>query len=324
MSNRLALAGFAVACLAACTPMGWSHDYGASHELAGTIIDVRRQRVIGEAELVEELTRADFVLLGEKHDNIDHHRLQARLVEAMGERVSALVLEMIGAHQQQAVVEYLAERPGDTSGLAAVLDWRESGWPDWRHYEPIVAAALENGAELMAGNLADATVAGIMERGFVALPPDLVAETGLDRPLDPASRDALRRTLVQAHCGYAPDDHLDNMLLVQRARDARMADRLALTAGRGIGVLIAGGEHVRRDWGVPSYLERLAPDRQSLSLAFIEVSRDMEGLPLDLPYDFVWLTPRSQPYGFDPCEAFRRELEALETRRPSPAPEAAG
>jgi hypothetical protein len=148
----------------------------------------------------------------------------------------------------------------------------------------------------------------------VALDPRLVDRTGLAEPLAPEIEGGLLSTIDEAHCGFAPADLLPAMVDVQRARDALMAERLETVRGNGRSVLIAGAEHVRRDWGVPYYLQRLEPDAEVVTIAFREVDERLTDPAVDLPFDFVWFTPRSQPMGFDPCDAYRQQLQRLDAR----------
>ena len=302
----------------ACQVHGWEHVHGSDHPLAGRIVAVDSQSIVDEATLLAALDSADFVLLGESHGNRDHHRLQAHLVDAMGASVSGVVFEMIDAGQQEAVVLHLQDDPGDTVGLGEALDWSESGWPDWSLYEPIAAAAVDRGALIVAGNLAPGSVEQLMADGIVALDPRLVDRTGLAEPLAPEIEGGLLSTIDEAHCGFAPADLLPAMVDVQRARDALMAERMETVQGNGRSVLIAGAEHVRRDWGVPYYLARLEPDAKVVTIAFREVDERLTDPAVDLPFDFVWFTPRSQPMGFDPCDAYRQQLQRLDAELSAP------
>ncbi|MGH6914009.1 MAG: ChaN family lipoprotein, partial [Geminicoccales bacterium] len=108
----------------------------------------------------------------------------------------------------------------------------------------------------------------------------------------------------------AQGDVVIGMMRVQRARDAMMADRLAATSGKAGGVLIAGNGHVRKDRGVPWYLARLRPDARSVSIGLLEVQDDVLEPPPDLPYDYVWFTPRIDDSG-DPCETHDADLQRL-------------
>jgi uncharacterized iron-regulated protein len=217
-------------------------------------------------------------------------------------------------------VLHLQDRPGDTIGLGEALDWSASGWPEWSLYEPVAAAAVDQGALIVAGNLSPDSVEQLMQDGIASLDPRLVERTGLAEPLAPEIEGRLLSTIDEAHCGFAPADLLPAMVGVQRARDALMAERMETVRGRGQSVLIAGAEHVRRDWGVPYYLARLAPEANVVTIAFREVDERLTALPVDLPFDFVWFTPRSKPMGFDPCDAYRQQLQRLDAMLAAPRP----
>jgi uncharacterized iron-regulated protein len=121
---------------------------------------------------------------------------------------------------------------------------------------------------------------------------------------------ALQDELRAAHCERPPGLVVIGMMRVQRARDAMMADRLAAAAGKGGGILIAGNGHIRSDRGVPWYLARLRPGARSVSIGLLEVSDDMREPAADLPYDYVWFTPRIDHRG-DACEAQDAALQRL-------------
>jgi len=116
MSSR-ALA-VSLALLAACAPRfdprlaeapiagrSWVSTEHLSHPLVGKIWDPRAARFVDEATLTAAIASADFVALGEVHDNPDHHLLQARLVRAgtAAGRRPALAFEMLTADQQPAI-----------------------------------------------------------------------------------------------------------------------------------------------------------------------------------------------------------------------------
>ena len=75
----------------------WMTEKHRDHPLVGRIWDQRGQRFADEEALVAAAAAADFVMLGEMHDNPDHHVVQARLVRALGDRGKrpALAFEML-------------------------------------------------------------------------------------------------------------------------------------------------------------------------------------------------------------------------------------
>jgi uncharacterized iron-regulated protein len=294
----------------------WASEVERGHPLVGMIWDVRRARFVDEPTLVGGLARGRFVLLGEKHDDADHHRLQARLVQALvaAGRRPAVLFEMLDAEQAPALSRFLQSHPADASGLDAAVDWAASGWPDWAWYRPIADAALAARLPIAAANLSRATARRLARQGLGALDPGEAAALGLDHRLAAVIAARMADEVREAHCGTVSEPALSRMVLVQRARDATMGARMVETGREGGAVLIAGFGHARIDQGVPAQLVRQAPDRSAVSLAFLEVSAGLiepgaYAAMFDgaiLPFDYVWFTPRVDD--IDPCEKFKEQL----------------
>ncbi len=291
----------------------WQESVLADHPLVGRIWDTANKRYVTSDQLADRMVSSPFVMLGEKHDNADHHRIQAGLVEALGKRgrKPVVAFEMIAVDKAEALSEFLASHPRTTNGLEDALDWQKSGWPDWKIYEPIFSAALAQGMSLAATNLPRPKVRDVVKNGLSSLDPALVARTGLDQPLPDGGDAALVEEIRTSHCNQLPDEMIPRMALAQRARDAFIADRVADEAQNRDGViLITGNGHARKDRGVPLYLRRLRPRDAVSSLAILEVEPDSQN-PADYvdagSYDFLWFTPRVDLK--DPCERFRGQLE---------------
>ncbi len=87
----------------------WVSTLHRDHALVGRIWSVREKRFLKPLELRDRLALTDFVLLGETHDNPDHHRLQAWLISAIVgyDRRPAVVMEMISLDQADKLEAYL-------------------------------------------------------------------------------------------------------------------------------------------------------------------------------------------------------------------------
>ncbi len=131
---------------------GWTSPHFQDHPLAGTIWTSDFEPVT-ISELEKALANARFVLLGEIHDNPDHHRLQARLIDALVSkgRRPAIVFEMIPANLQAELDHHVQGGVREASTLGKALRWEERGWPDWTIYQPIAEAALSAALPLKAG-----------------------------------------------------------------------------------------------------------------------------------------------------------------------------
>jgi uncharacterized iron-regulated protein len=291
--------------LAAAPLPEWQSPLGRDHPLIGTIWDMRANTAISPETLIARLGARRYVLLGEKHDNADHHRLQAWVLGeliAAGRR-PAVAFEMFRADQAPAIARHLAASPGDARGLGDAIDWQRSGWPPWSMYESIADVALRAKLPLVAANPSAAATSTLRRGGVAALDPTEVTRLGLDRALPEDDRERLATQIRDGHCGHLPERAIDPFIVVQRARDGHMAAALREAGGDGA-VLIAGTGHVRRDLGVP----RLLPEGESATVAFVEVRPSMTTAPA-IAVDYVWLTPRTDDR--DPCERFRKELERL-------------
>src|SRR3954466_1305556 len=116
---RIALLCTALAC--ASTPGRAPVD--REHPLVGRIWN--GSAFLDEQALDAAVQSADFVLLGETHDNPDHHALQARLVRVAAQgRKPAIVFEMLDVGQQAAV----DAAPRTSDAIAEAVDWSHSGW----------------------------------------------------------------------------------------------------------------------------------------------------------------------------------------------------
>jgi uncharacterized iron-regulated protein len=300
----------------------WQATIAQDHPLVGRIWDVAAGAFIDSTVLVDRLRGGRFVLLGEKHDNADHHRLQAWLLRSLiaSGRRPAVGFEMFTIDDGPPIARHLSAHPTDAVGLAQAVDWQRSGWPDWAMYQPIAEAALHAGLPVVATNLSHTMARTLGQNGGAALDGVLAARLGLDHPLAADMHAAMAEEIRQAHCGYASAPRVEAMIIVQRARDAQMAASLAAAGPQDGAVLIAGVGHVRRDYGVPIYLASKAPGAHVISVAFLEVSQDK----LDpaayaiwfrrqtLPFDYVWFTPRVDDQ--DPCAAFEEQLKKLQKR----------
>ena len=312
----LALLALVIAGCAKGGQIEWESPVERTHPLVGRIWDVKAGAFIGEDALVARLVASRFALLGERHDNADHHALQAKLVRAMLEagRRPALGFEMLATDDAPAIVRYLARSPKDAAGLGDAVNWSRSGWPEWRLYQPIAQAALDANVTILATNLSKAATDAVRRNGLPGLGPALTTQLRLAEPT-PETRLAMTRELRESHCGQVPDAALDRMADIQWARDARMAASLARGGQRDGAVLIAGAGHVRRDRGVPVHLAQQAPEASIASVAFVEVEA-ADPKPGDygkrfgseaLPFDYVWFTPKVDDA--DPCEKLKKAVE---------------
>ena len=247
-----------------------------------------------------------LALLGEVHDNREvHRRRMASLRRAVhaGWR-PAIVMEQFDADRQGDIDRARRERPGDSRFLIEqATGGGRSGW-DWEFYQPLIDLALAFQLPLAAGNLPRAEAMRLVREPIsVVLGDERTRRLGLDAPLDDAWQAAQEREIDDGHCGALPRAMFAGMARAQAARDAQMAMVMREHATRGV-VLIAGNGHVRRDLGVPRWLQAV-PAARVFTVGFVE--RDT-GTPIGpAQYDAVVLARREKRG--DPCEGLRKRVK---------------
>jgi uncharacterized iron-regulated protein len=312
----------------------WVSERHRDHPLAGKIWDGRAGAFVDEAALAGALAAADLVLLGEVHDNPDHHVLQARLVRSLvaGGRRPALALEMLTSDLQPDVDAARARTPRTPDVLADA--WKKGGWPDFDLYRPVLAAGLEAGLPLVAANLPRAQVKALVRKGLDSADPALRARLESGPALGAEETAALRAEMMESHCGAMPEAMMDPFILAQRARDATLSARLVEGSAASGAVLVAGNGHVRRG-DVPAWLAVDAAGKKIVAVAFVEIEPDERwpGGYADefgtgpFPYDFAVFTPATERE--DPCKKLRERSRAHERKEKdattpgAPAPPAA-
>ncbi|MBI5534912.1 MAG: ChaN family lipoprotein [Deltaproteobacteria bacterium] len=287
----------------------WETHVLVQHPLVGRIFDVGSGKPIDATALLERAGSSHFVLLGEKHDNPDHHRLQAFVLQSMIDagRRPTVGFEMLESGQQDTVNQVQKAHPGDPDAIRPAVGWDKSGWPDWPLYRPVFAALSEARLPILATNVPKAQVRLIVRYGAGAFVDGQMKLWGLDQPLPAEQLAALKGELRDSHCGMLPEKVVDAMVLAQRARDAGMADRMTNADGSHGVVLVAGAGHVRRDRGVPAYLALRRPESTRISIAFVEVHEGgNDPKDYDSGADLVWFTPRVD--SDDPCAKFAEQM----------------
>jgi len=282
---------------------GWQSPLHQEHGLVGRIWDVRAGTFIDREQLAGAL-RAPLILLGEKHDNPDHHRLQRDVIAHLqrGGQLTGVSFEMLGSHQQ-ALLDTL---PADASEpqVREHLEWDEEGW-SWEFYGPMVMDLLRNGTTIRTANISESEMMAIYQGE---------SDPGLAGVMNAEQMAQLNRDIDESHCGMLPSSQFPPMVRVQQTRDLVMARSLqqSVPAGAGQRVLVAGNFHARRDLGVPNYLN--ADDASIVSLSFTEVDPASND-PVDYleqaisgirPYDYLWFTPAVSSEDY--CEGMRAGL----------------
>ena len=283
------------------------------HPLAGKIWDVKAGVFISRQQLSKRIGESRYLLLGETHDNQVHHQGERWAIEQLRkqQRTAAVAFEMITPEQGRII----AGRQYDTTeSLIAGLNHINANWGYQKFYSAIFTKALQAGYAVLPANFDRQEIMAIARKGETELSPNM--KTFLDNHALPEDQVAASHKEIEAtHCGMANEKMTTAMMLVQRAKDAKMAQAIMNTSKVDTQVLVAGSGHVRNDRGVPFYLSLQGKEINLLTIAWAEVQE--EAVDADdyaaywgakkIPFDVVWFTPRFDRS--DPCVQFRQHMK---------------
>lgn len=249
----------------------WLSPQGHEHPRLGQVLETDSGAWMDAEQLVSHLVVEPYVLVGEKHDNPDHHRLQLWLLEQLHARrpQAALAMEMLDAEQQALVGKLRGQPLPIDAELQRRLNWSE-GW-DWLLYGPLVRWGLATPRSLLAANLSRVEI-----RALYAEPVSLAPV------YSEQARIELAQIMRDSHCNQLPDAQLPAMLAIQQGRDQRMAQ--VLKSAPTPVLLVAGGFHVRKDLGVPVHWLR---ETKPVVLMLVEAGSKLPGAH---EADYAWIT----------------------------------
>lgn len=274
-------------------PSAWESSLYSDHTLVGRIWDSKLDEFVEPEELLNKMESARYLLLGEKHDNPDHHSLQLALLEYFLQQglVSSVAFEMMDSDQVQLLEQLQTRQIAGLDELKDSLQWDEEGW-EWPFYGPMLNLVHQAGIPISAANINDETMMRVYSEPSSA---------AISAVLDPNAMSELDKDIDESHCGLLPESQFPAMVRVQQARDYSMAQAMGQVGADQLAILIAGNYHIRHDLSVPNYLlsQQSGSTRdQIISLAFMEVDPSEDGPEAYLQqfgerkaYDFIWFTP---------------------------------
>ena len=289
----------------------WKSTLLGDHPLVGTLWDARIGQNATRETLHAAMRAARFRLLGEVHDNPDHHAFQLECLVALGEigLRPVVAFEQFDREYDPALQRLLAAGGATAEAVANTTNFDRKNW-GWDLYRPLIETALRYQMPLRAANLSRAAASRVVKAGLDSLGEGRASALRIGAAWSAPRDHVLREIIVEGHCRALPESIVPGMILAQRARDATLAEAL-LDPGPDGAVLIAGNGHVRRDLGVPLYLRQTRPDESILSIGLLEVESGLTdpaeylagSAGGEAQHDFVWFTPRwDRP---DPCEKLK-------------------
>ena len=267
------------------------------HPLVDRIYQVKSASFIDEERLKKRIVEADYLLLGELHDNRVHHRHQAWVIKqlALAGRDAGIAYEMIYKEQGKRL-QGLQINSADQ--LIEILNQTQTGWDYETQYRPLFVETLAAGYPIVAANLDRKKLMELLKQGEDRLPVEY--RRILDNtPFSDAQHSDLLEEINTSHCNLLDAQAGSMMMQGQRIRDAALTQSL-LSINEPVKVLITGLGHARNDRGLPIYLENnLETPADIVAIGMIEVDPEVTEPAAyaefwnrsSLPFDIVIFTP---------------------------------
>jgi len=263
--------------------------------LAGCGI-IKKDSAAGRITGMQEAANPQVLLLGEVHDNPQGHKLRyAELKKRVdGGWRPVIAMEQFD-HEDQELLDEAQKGCLDAGCVIRVMN--KKGW-DWQQYYPVIQLALDRHLPIVAVNLSRTNASKVVRDGVASsFDTKTVAEYRLGEPISADWRKAQEREIRTGHCDMLPDMMVPGMVDAQMARDIWMAKLIRDQQPRDV-VLIAGNGHVRKDIGVPRWLNTVGTKLTVKTVGYVE------GGGMKEQFDEVRsLSAHKRP---DPCAKFKK------------------
>lgn len=210
-------------------------------------------------DVLEAAGSADFVLLGEAHDNADDHLWQLQsLAMLLGVRDHLVIgMEMFPRRVQPVLDRWIAGELTE-SQLLQQTDWDLVWGYDPELYLSILRFARLNRIPLVALNVDRSLISQTNLNGWAAIAPEQREGVGDPAPASAAYRAFLKQSFEQH--GEPDDSVFEHFMQAQLVWDRAFAEALATAARahpQSLVVGVIGSGHLRYGYGVPHQLRSL-------------------------------------------------------------------
>lgn len=236
----------------------------------------KKGRKVKYGKMLRDLSRKDFVLFGELHNNAISHWLQLELTkDCDASRDLILAFEMLEQDNQEAVNRYLQGTINQKGLDTAARLWRNYN----TDYAPLVNYARDNQIKVVASNIPRRYASMVFGGGFAVLDTLPEKEKAWIAPLPIAYDPELPgyKKMLEMMPGHGGD----NLPRAQAVKDATMA-HFSLKAYEPGKLLIHfnGAYHSENYEGILWYLQKQAPQLKYATITTV-VQKDISKLDKD-------------------------------------------
>lgn len=288
----------------------------------GDIVNITSGQFIDEKQLTEDISKARVIYIGETHDNVMAHIIQAKIIEVLARRYPGQIAVGMEMFRRSAQPELDEWHNGKMPPAAfEKLFEREWGFDD-EIYRPILDMLEKAGIPIIALRPSEE-----MEQKFSRGEPGNYPEMDQNDALHREFIMQILASFAGAHGHGAADaakleKHYQKQLLRDEVMGQTVATFLADPANKDKKlVVIAGNVHVQYGLGIPKRADRRVPHDYTIILAeegdlSHEINRVANGRQPDIPPagNYVWKIP------YVDLEQMHKNRQKMTQGQPAPPP----
>jgi uncharacterized iron-regulated protein len=235
------------------------------------VYDLEGEQLLSDSQALQRLQRARIVLVGEHHNNADHHLAQLQVIQALhraGRKV-AIGMEMFRRDSQPALNQWTSGQMEEQRFMEVFNDNWTFGW---KLYRPILVYARDNGIPVVGLNVPRNLTLQVAYHGFQSLSSEQKGSLeGIVCDVTPEYRDFVQRAYgAHGHGGMKFEQFCEAQLVWDSAMALNAIDYLKQNDER-IMVVVAGSGHARK-LGIPTQLAKRS------TLPYIVVLPETKGI----------------------------------------------
>lgn len=217
--------------------------------------DLEKGHILSEDQAVDRLQKVRIVLVGEHHNNGEHHNAQVQIIRTLhrsGKKV-AIGLEMFRRGSQQALDQWVAGKLDEDRFKPIFMENWSYGWI---LYRPIFQYARQNRLPMVGLNVPRNITSQVAYHGFASLSRDQKgALEGITCNVTPEYREFVKKAHgAHGHGGMDFNRFCEAQLVWDSAMAMHAVDYLKQHSDT-VMVILAGSGHARK-LGIPTQLHK--------------------------------------------------------------------
>lgn len=252
------------------------------------LFDLAQQSVVSHEEAVQRLGLARIVLVGEHHNNADHHQAQLEVIQSLfksGRKV-AVGMEMFRRQSQASLDQWVGGQISEAQFMPIYLENWNYGWD---LYGPIFKYAREKQIPMVGLNVSRKITGQVAYHGFASLDEDQRGLLeGITCNVTQQYRDFIRKAYGAHGHGKMNFNRFCEAQLVWDTAMAKHAVDYLERHPDDVMVVIAGSGHARK-LGIPTQLEKITPWAYAVVLPETEGIFDAKRLTVE-DADYILLS----------------------------------